>query len=86
MLFASEHLEEMKMGYFEHMFISLHYAFILLLSCIKAFIHAFIPDIYVTSTSECIVEINKELTRHKKSNFENYQKYQNYDKYQNFIT
>ena len=70
MFFVSEHLEEMNMGYFEHMFISLHYAFILLLSCIKAFIHAFIPDIYVTSTSECIVEINKELTRHKKNNIE----------------
>jgi|UniRef100_A0A6C0DWS3 hypothetical protein len=83
MFFVSEHLEEMNMGYFEHMFISLHYAFILLLSCIKAFIHAFIPDIYVTSTSECIVEINKELTRHKKNNIENYQ---NYDKYQNFAS
>ena len=78
MFFHSTHLDEMKMGYFEHMYISLHYAFILLLSCIKAFIHAFIPDIYVTSTSECIVEINKELTRHKKSNIENHQNYEPY--------
>ena len=72
MLFHSTHLEEMKMGYFEHMFISLYYAFILLLSFFKAFIHAFIPDIYVTSTSECIVEINKELKKHKKKEYEGY--------------
>jgi hypothetical protein len=69
MFFHSTHLDEMKMGYFEHMFVSLHYAFILLLSCLKAFIHAFIPDIYVTSTSECIVEINKELTKHRKQDY-----------------
>jgi hypothetical protein len=72
MFYRSSHLEEMNMDYFEHMIISLSYAFILFLSCIKALIHAFIPDIYVTSTSECIVEINNELTKHKKKDATNY--------------
>jgi hypothetical protein len=72
MFFHSTHLEEMKMGYFEHMLVSLHYALILLLSFFKALIHAFIPDVYVTSTSECIIEINKELTKHKKKDYEGF--------------
>ena len=72
MFYRSSHLEEMNMNYFEHMYISLYYSFILFLSCIKALIHAFIPDVYVTSTSECIVEINNELTKHKKNDYQNY--------------
>ena len=61
MFLRFNHLEEMNMNYFEHMFISLNYALILFLSFIKAVIHAFIPDIFVTSTSECINEINIKL-------------------------
>jgi hypothetical protein len=56
------------MGYFEHMFISLNYVVILLISSVKALIHAFIPDLFETSTSECIVEINNELTKHNRKN------------------
>ena len=61
MFLRFNHLEEMNMNYFEHMFISLNYALILFISFIKAVIHAFIPDIFVTSTSECINEINIKL-------------------------
>lgn len=61
MFFSSKHLDEMNMNYFEHMLVSINYAFILFLSSIKAFIHAFIPDIFTTSTSECIQEINVKL-------------------------
>ena len=57
----------MNMDYLEHMMISLNYAAILFISCIKALIHSFIPDLFVTSTSECIVEINKNLERHSKN-------------------
>ena len=63
-MFKFAHLEEMKMNYFVHMFISLNYAFILFISSIKAFIHSFIPDLFVTSTTECIVEINNKLKKH----------------------
>ncbi len=61
MFLRFNHLEKMNMNYFEHMFISLNYALILFISFIKAVIHAFIPDIFVTSTSECINEINIKL-------------------------
>jgi hypothetical protein len=64
MFFEFQHLKDSNMNYFEHMFVSLNYAFILFVSCIKAFIHSFIPDLFATSTSECIIEINNKLERH----------------------
>jgi len=63
-MFKFAHLEEMKMSYFEHLLISLNYALILFISSVKAFIHSFIPDLFVTSTTECIVEINNKLKKH----------------------
>jgi hypothetical protein len=68
MFFEFKHLKDMNMGYFEHMFISLNYVVILLISSVKALIHAFIPDLFETSTSQCIVEINNELTKHNRKN------------------
>ena len=67
MLVESKHLRDMNMDYLEHMLVSLNYAAILFISCIKALIHSFIPDLFITSTSECIVEINKKLERHSKN-------------------
>jgi hypothetical protein len=64
MFFDFKHLREMNMGYFEHMYVSLSYVVILFISAIKALIHAFIPDLFVTSTTQCIVEINNKLTKH----------------------
>lgn len=64
MFFEFQHLKDSNMNYFEHMFVSLNYAFILFVSCIKAFIHSFIPDLFATSTSECIIEINNKLEKH----------------------
>jgi hypothetical protein len=68
MFFEFKHLKTMNMGYFEHMFISLNYVAILLISSVKALIHAFIPDLFETSTSQCIVEINNELIKHNRKN------------------
>jgi hypothetical protein len=64
MFFEFKHLRDSNMNYFEHMFVSLNYALILFISCIKALIHSFIPDLFITSTSECIIEINNKLERH----------------------
>jgi hypothetical protein len=69
MFFQFKHLEEMNMEYFEHMLISLNYAVILFISSIKALIHSLIPDLFVTSTSECIVEINNELKSHTRVSY-----------------
>ena len=70
MFLEFRHLRDSNMNYFEHAFVSLNYAFILFISCIKALIHSFIPDLFVTSTSECILEINNKLTRHNKKDYE----------------
>lgn len=70
MFFEFKHLREMKMDYFEHMFVSLNYSFILFISCIKSLIHSFIPDLFVTSTTECIIEINNKLHRHNSKDYE----------------
>jgi len=70
MFFEFKHLKNSNMNYFEHMLISLNYSFILFVSCLKALIHSFIPDLFVTSTSECIIEINKKLETHNKKDYE----------------
>ena len=64
MFFEFQHLRDSNMNYFEHMFVSLNYAVILFISCVKALIHSFIPDLFATSTTECILEINNKLERH----------------------
>jgi hypothetical protein len=64
MFFEFKHLRDSNMNYFEHMFISLNYSFILFISCVKSLIHSFIPDLFVRSTTECIIEINNKLERH----------------------
>ena len=70
MLLEFKHLRESNMDYVEHMLVSLNYAAILFISCIKALIHSFIPDLFITSTSECILEINNKLIRHNKKDYE----------------
>lgn len=70
MFLEFRHLRDSNMNYFEHMLTSLNYAFILFISCIKALIHSFIPDLFITSTSECILEINNKLIRHNKKDYE----------------
>ena len=70
MFLEFRHLRDSNMNYFEHMLTSLNYSAILFISCIKALIHSFIPDLFITSTSECILEINNKLMRHNKKDYE----------------
>ena len=70
MFLEFRHLRDSNMNYFEHMLVSLNYSAILFISCIKALIHSFIPDLFITSTSECILEINNKLMRHNKKDYE----------------
>ena len=55
-LFA--HPDDVCMSYTQHCKLSLKLCLLMLLGCIKAFIHAFIPDLFVTSTSD----INKKIS------------------------
>ena len=70
MFLEFRHLRDSNMDYIEHMLVSLNYSAILFISCIKALIHSFIPDLFITSTSECILEINNKLIRHNKKDYE----------------
>jgi len=56
-----KHPKNVCMSYLEHCMLSLNFSYILLLGSIKSFFHAIYPDIYVTSTSDLIVDIKKKM-------------------------
>ena len=56
-----KHPSKVCMTYFEHMKLSLYFMKILYIGSIKAFIHAFIPDVYITSTSDVSINLQKTL-------------------------
>ena len=53
-----DHPTKVCMTYFEHLKLSLNFSLLMFTGSIKAIIHAFLPDYYITSTSE----INKKIT------------------------
>ena len=61
-LFA--HPDEVCMSYTQHCKLSLKLCLLMLLGCIKAFIHAFIPDLFITSTSDINKKISIILNNH----------------------
>ena len=58
------HPDEVCMSYTQHCKLSLKLCFLMLLGCIKAFIHAFIPDLFITSTSDINKKISIILNNH----------------------
>lgn len=52
------HPKQVCMTYFEHLKLSLKLCYLLGKGSLKAFIHAFIPDKYITSTSDLVNEIS----------------------------
>tara|TARA_Y100000816_G_scaffold125512_2_gene88319 strand:- start:6223 stop:6426 length:204 start_codon:yes stop_codon:yes gene_type:complete len=54
-----KHPSKVCMTYFEHMKFSLNLSRLLMYGSYYAFIHAFIPDIHVKTTSNTVVEIQK---------------------------
>mgnify|MGYP003970521409 FL=1 len=55
------HPKEVCMSYFEHMKLSLYFSWILWKASILAVIHAFLPDTFITSTSDTNKEVEKIL-------------------------
>lgn len=53
-----DHPNKVCMSYFEHFKLSLGFSKIFLIGTFKAIIHAFIPSLYITSTSD----LNKEVS------------------------
>ena len=62
-----KHIEEQKTNYMHHCITSLHISTYFLLSSIKAFIHAFIPCIFTTSSSDCVRDIQDFIKHSYKS-------------------
>ena len=52
-----KHPKEVCMSYFTHLKLSLYFSYVLGKGSAKAFMHAFIPDYYVTSTSDLVNEV-----------------------------
>lgn len=56
-----EHPNNVCMSYLTHAKLSLGFSIKLISGSIKAFIHACIPSLYITSTSDLVTEISNEL-------------------------
>lgn len=65
----TKHPNENGMGYFKHMYHSLHFAVMLFIASIKAIIHALFPFLFSTSTTDVakkIMDIQKKMGHKKK--------------------
>lgn len=51
------HPENVCMSYIKHLCLSMNFSKKLFISSIKAFIHAIIPSLYITSTSDLVDEL-----------------------------
>ena len=58
-----KHPKEVCMNYLEHCMLSLNFSYMLFVGSMKAFIHAVYPDMYVTSTSDLLVNIKKKMEK-----------------------
>jgi len=58
-MFFFKHPKKVCMTYFQHMKLSLYFSALLCWGSIQAFVHAFIPDIWITSTTD----LNNEMKR-----------------------
>ena len=54
-----KHPERVCMTYGNHMLFSLNCSYIMFTGSIKAFIHAFIPDIYIASSTKVVNKLQK---------------------------
>ena len=60
-LIKSEHLDEVNMSYIDHLKFSLGLSKIFLESSVKAIIHALLPDIFITSSTDSIKLLNDKM-------------------------
>lgn len=57
------HPNSVCMSYFEHMKLSLGFASTFFVGSVKAVIHAFFPNTFITSTSDIQKQIGRELSQ-----------------------
>ena len=57
------HPSNVCMTYLQHMKLSIELSSLFFIGSIKAFIHAFIPDIYITSSSDLVNTANQKMKK-----------------------
>jgi hypothetical protein len=58
-----EHPKNVCMTYFKHMKLSLYLSYLLAKASTKAMVHAFLPDTFITSTSDLTAKIQDILKK-----------------------
>ncbi len=58
-----EHPKNVCMTYFKHMKLSLYLSYLLAKASTKAMVHAFLPDTFITSTSDLTANIQDILKK-----------------------
>ena len=58
-----KHPNKAGMSYFEHLMLSMRFAFMLFIASIQAFIHALCPFLFETSTSDVIKKIDNIMVK-----------------------
>ena len=62
------HPNNFCMSYYDHFLVSINYSKIFTFAAIKAIIHAFFPNIFITSTTDSINKVNKLLKKYNCNN------------------
>jgi len=62
---GSKYLDDVKLTYFQHMFISMNCSWYLFVASTQAVIHSILLDVFTTSTSDCIRDLQAFLENMK---------------------
>jgi len=65
-MLESQHLKDVDMTYGEHLQFSFSLSKIFLESSVKAIIHAFLPDVYITSSTDNIKLLQNKMKMRSK--------------------
>ena len=61
----SKHLVDINADYYDHMWFSLTLSGKLITGSVKALVHAFLPDQFITSTTDTVSDIQERLDEAK---------------------
>ena len=65
-MYKNQHLKDVDMTYGQHLLFSLSLSKIFLESSVKAIIHAFLPDVYITSSTDNIKLLQNKMKMRSK--------------------
>ena len=56
-----QHPNKVCMTYSEHFLVSLRFSYIFAIASVKSLVHAFIPDIFISSTTDTIKAVSSDI-------------------------